>query len=181
MKRRIFVIAILILSLTPAFAATDEADDEIYIDAYVDSSEYSLNLYYDTEDLTEESEVTINNTEWTIDDPDVLTETEVFSLIADGGNTELPQVVNIEISPSPFIGELDNGETYQTDIVPSIANTNDDRGDISADGLSISWTIPPGYQSDPITVARFVFQWLGDDNLPSGRYESDITVTYELQ
>lgn len=185
MRKILLLITIGLIAISSVFALKDEVNSTVDIDALVDEIDYSLKLYYSTQELTGTSNFSINSTQWAINDSTVLTKTDSFFLQAIGGNIFIPQRVTVTIAPSVFVGTLDNNDIYVTKIIPEIKGV-DGRNiinsliDTGTNITTINSEIPSGFQSKNITLLSFIFQWRGNSALPSGRYVSNITITYKI-
>lgn len=185
MKRILLLITVVLIIISPVFALTDEADSQVDIDALVDEIDYSLKLYYDSQELTDESVFSINSTNWILNDSAVVTKTDNFVLEASGGNIFTPQRVTVTISPTSFIGTLDNNEEYVTDIIPEIRGVD---GRVLRNSIintetnvtTVNTELPAGFQETDVNLLSFIFQWTGDSILPSGRYVSNIIISYKV-
>lgn len=185
MKRILLLFTIMLISISSIFALTDEANSTVDIDALVDEIDYSLKLFYDTQELTEDSSFAINSTQWGINDSAVVTQTDNFVLQAIGGNIFTPQRVIVTISPTAFIGTLENNDEYVTDIIPEIRGVDgrvilNSQIDTGTNVTTINSELPSGFQNEDVTLLSFIFQWRGNSSLPSGRYVSNITISYKV-
>lgn len=185
MKKLLLFIVFMLILISTSFALQNEVTSQVDIDALVNEVDYSLKLYYDTQELTENSSFAINSAKWIINDSSVITKTDSFVLEAIGGNLYTPQRVVVTISPTYFVGTLDNNDIYTSKIIPEIRNLdggiiNGSVIDTATNVTTINSELPAGFQKREVTLLSFVFQWRGDSSLPSGRYVSNITISYKV-
>jgi hypothetical protein len=185
MKKMLILIVIGLIAISSVFAIKNELDSSVDVDALVDEIDYSLKLFYDTQELTVNSPFAINSNQWSINDSTIVTKTEAFLLQAIGGNIFAPQLVTVTISPTVFIGTLETNDTYATEIIPEIRGIDgriilDSIIDTGTSVTTIDVELPAGFQEDDVNLLSFIFQWRGNSALPSGRYVSNITITYKV-
>lgn len=179
MKKITLVTMILVITLYSIFAGNDNSN--FVVNGIANSSGHNISLFYGNIDISTETGLFLTDETWRIDDPNILSMTDSFSILTNSGNSSVESTIEVTISPSEFIATLSNNSVYRTSIVPDVFQTSDVIGVFSNNNKTIVSTIPAGDISQQLVLAKFMLGWKGDNLIPAGKYQSTITISYKLE
>ena len=181
MKKSIITILLIAgLAMTTTFADTNTYSGlTAYIEAKMNSSDYSFGINYDGGDYGDTATADEN---FTLNDASNATTTNEFIVkTTTAGNLAYDNVVEVTITPAAFVGTSDTATTTTT-VVPYVVDSSSDNTDITytaatnATDASFSRTIALGQNDAGINIAEFELAWMGDTSITAGTYQSTISL-----